>query len=84
MKKALISRYGGYGDAIFCTPIPRLLKDQGFDVVDFEANHKTFQVLGNNPFIDNLIYFEPALVPQWTVEDYIGIKFQKVTISLSI
>jgi len=39
--------------------LPRLLKDEGFDVVDFEVNHKAYQVLGNNPFIDNLIHFNP-------------------------
>lgn len=68
----LVSRYGAFGDAVFISPLPRLLKEQGFDQVDFEVNHKTFQVLGNNPFIDNLIYFEPPpgtighdLVPHW-------------------
>lgn len=61
MKKVLVSRYGAYGDTICISFLPRLLKDQGFDVVDFEVNHKGFQVLGNNPFIDNLFYFEPSV-----------------------
>lgn len=60
MKKALISRYGAYGDIIHCSHLPRLLKEQGFDIVDFETNHKGTQILCDNPFIDNLLYFEPA------------------------
>jgi ADP-heptose:LPS heptosyltransferase len=61
LKKVLVSRYGAYGDQIVISFLPRLLKDQGFDVVDFEVNHKGFQVLGNNPFIDNLRCWEPPL-----------------------
>lgn len=60
MKKVLISRYGAYGDQIHCSHLPRILKEKGFDVVDFETNFKGTQILGNNPFIDNLSYFEPG------------------------
>ena len=60
MKKVLISRFCAYGDAIHFSHLPRLLKDQGFDQVDVETNFKGFQLLQNNPFIDNLIFFEPT------------------------
>lgn len=61
MKSVLVSRYGAYGDCIVTSFLPRLLKEQGFDRVDFEVNQKGFQVLGNNPFIDNLMCYEPLV-----------------------
>lgn len=61
VKKVLVSRYGAYGDAIFISHLPRLLKDQGFDQVDFDVNFKVMQVLWHNPFIDNFRFFEPPV-----------------------
>lgn len=58
MKKALISRYCAYGDAIHCSHLPHLLKLKGYDVVDVEANIKLANILYENPFIDNLTVFE--------------------------
>jgi ADP-heptose:LPS heptosyltransferase len=60
MKKALISRYGAYGDIIHMSHLPHLLKDQGYDIVDVETNYKGSQLLSYNPHIDNLFYFEPT------------------------
>lgn len=60
IKKALISRYGAYGDQIHASHLPRLLKEHGYDYVAFEANFKGTQLLCNNPFIDKIIYFEPS------------------------
>ena len=60
MKKALISRYAAYGDIIHCSHLPRLLKENGYDYVAFETNTKGMQLLACNPFIDKLIFFEPA------------------------
>ena len=54
MKKVLIIRYCAYGDAIHFSFLPRLLKGQGFDVVDLETNFKGFQLLESNPFIDKI------------------------------
>lgn len=59
MKKALISRYGAYGDIIHCSHLPHLLKEKGYDQVDFETNYKGIQLLSKNPYIDNIIYFNP-------------------------
>ena len=39
--------------------LPRLLKDQGYNTVDVVTNHKGYQLLCENPFIDKLTYFEP-------------------------
>jgi ADP-heptose:LPS heptosyltransferase len=63
VRKVLVSRYGAYGDIVHCSHLPRLLKDVGFDVVDFETNHKGTQLLLDNPFIDNLFFFEPSSHP---------------------
>jgi len=60
VKRALISRYGAYGDIVHCSHLPRLLKDQGYDYVAFETNWKGSQLLCTNPFIDKLLYFEPS------------------------
>jgi len=60
VKKVLISRYGAYGDIIHCSHLPRLLKEHGYDQVDFETNIKGTQLLACNPFIDNLLFFEPS------------------------
>jgi len=59
MKKVLISRYGAYGDVLHCSHLPSLFKSKGYDYVAFETNHKGYQVLLENPDIDNLIYFDP-------------------------
>lgn len=56
MKKALILRYGAYGDIIHISHLPRLLKEQGFDFVAVETNYKGFQLLRDNPFIDKITY----------------------------
>lgn len=61
MKKVLVSRYCAYGDAIFVSHLPRLLSDQGFDVIDFEVNNKALQVLYRNPYITNLRVFNPRM-----------------------
>lgn len=58
--RVMISRYGAFGDIIHCSHLPRLFKDQGWDVVDFETNWKGYQLLKHNPFIDNLIFHEPS------------------------
>lgn len=62
MKKALISRYGAYGDIIHMSHLPRLLKDQGFDIVDVETNQKGYQLLYGNPFIDTLTGINPEVI----------------------
>ena len=57
LKKALVVRCGAYGDVIHMSHLPHLLKDKGFDVVDVETNWKGLQLLRDNPFIDNILFF---------------------------
>lgn len=57
MKTCFISRFGGFGDVLHATHLPRLIKEHyGVDQIDFETNYQGYQILQNNPFIDNLIY----------------------------
>lgn len=59
--KIIVSRYGAFGDMIHCTHLPRLIKEYyNPDILDFETNHKGYQILLENPYIDNLIHVDPA------------------------
>lgn len=56
MKKAILFRPGhAIGDAVFTTPVPRLLKDAGYDVVDIACQQHNFEVFKGNPYIDEMI-----------------------------
>lgn len=43
------------GDAIFISPLPRLLKQDGYEVVDIACQEHNFEVFKGNPHIDNMI-----------------------------
>ncbi len=55
MKKAFIFRMGAYGDMIHLSYLPRLLKEKGFDYVEFETGGKGCAVFFENPYINKLI-----------------------------
>lgn len=56
MKRALLFRPGhAMGDAVFVTPLPRLLKKEGYDVVDVACQKHNFDVFKGNPYIDEMI-----------------------------
>jgi len=72
MKTCFISRFGGYGDIMHCSHLPRLIKeyyDVGF--LEFETGYQGYQILQGNPFIDNLIFVDATkltqnrMVKQW-------------------
>jgi len=45
------------GDVLHASHLPRLIKEYyHVDTIDFETNYQGYQILQNNPFIDNLIY----------------------------
>lgn len=61
MKTCFISRFGAFGDLLHCTHLPKLIKEYyGVDKLDFETNYQGYQIMQNNPFIDNLIYVDAA------------------------
>ena len=57
-KSVLISRHGAFGDTIHCTHLPRLLKDNGYDIVGVSTGKRGAQIFKSNPFIDRLHYAE--------------------------
>jgi ADP-heptose:LPS heptosyltransferase len=57
MKKALVIRMGALGDNIIITPILRLLKEEGYEVVVYTGD-RGLSVFKNNPYIDRFIKYE--------------------------
>jgi ADP-heptose:LPS heptosyltransferase len=56
MKRGILFRPGhAIGDAVFTTPVPRLLKEQGYDVVDIACQEHNFEVYKNNPYVNEMI-----------------------------
>ena len=62
MKKALIIRYGAYGDIIHMSHLPRLLRENGFAEVHVETNYKGYQLLCHNPFITKIEGIAPEIL----------------------
>lgn len=61
MKTCFISRFGAFGDLLHCAHLPKLIKKHfQVDKIDFETSYQGYQILQNNPDIDNLIYVDPA------------------------
>jgi ADP-heptose:LPS heptosyltransferase len=54
MKKALVIRYGAYGDMIIITPVLKRLKELGYHVI-LNTNKRGKEVLENNPNVDEFI-----------------------------
>jgi ADP-heptose:LPS heptosyltransferase len=59
-KRILINRNGAFGDMIHMSHLPRLLKDQGWKFVGVVTGYKGEKILANNPFVDQMHYFEFA------------------------
>lgn len=84
-KKALVIRYGAYGDIIHCSPVIRALAEDGFEVT-FEYNLKGRQLLAYHPYISHHRLFEPCSGEnkdkpiEWLYErwDRIGKEYDKV------
>jgi len=54
VKKAVIVRYGAFGDAIMTTPIPRILSEQGYEV-HMNCTDYSMPVYQNNPYIKKFL-----------------------------
>jgi ADP-heptose:LPS heptosyltransferase len=65
MKTCFISRFGGFGDIVHCSHLPRLIKEYyKVDRIDFETSYQGYQILQNNPYIDNLVYVDASKLTQ--------------------
>ena len=58
LKSVLVARHAAFGDMVHVSHVPRLLKDNGYDIVGFSTGKRGAQILKNNPFIDRLHYAE--------------------------
>lgn len=61
-EKALVIRYGAYGDMIITTPIYRILKEEGYHVT-VNTIPDSMCVLENNPNIDDFVLQQRYAVP---------------------
>ena len=69
VKKALVIRYGGIGDAIIATPVLRALKDEGYHVT-FNTSDNGMEIAKHNPNVDEFIYQAMDEVPNPALESY--------------
>jgi ADP-heptose:LPS heptosyltransferase len=79
-KECLIIRYGAFGDAIWVTPVLKMLKKQGYYIV-YNCTSYSAEVLRENPHIDEFMIQERDVVPNAELEQYweeIGRGFEKV------
>ena len=57
MKKALLVRYGAYGDLLILTPVLRELKKQGYYIL-MNVSEKGALILKDNPNVDEFIFHD--------------------------
>lgn len=79
-KECLTIRYGAIGDAIWLTPVFRLLKEQGYYIVHNCTDYSA-QVLRENPYIDEFLIQDSDAIPNEDLSEYwkeIGQSFEKV------
>jgi ADP-heptose:LPS heptosyltransferase len=63
MSRLLISRLGAFGDVLHASHLPRLLKESGkYSHITFETNIKGHKILYNNPYIDELVVLDDAII----------------------
>lgn len=67
--KALVIRYGAYGDHIIATPLLRVLHEQGYHVT-YNCTSRAYPVIANNPHIDYVMEQEPNLIPPAALDEY--------------
>ncbi len=79
-KKVLLIRWGAIGDMVFVSPLPRLLKEQGYYVV-VNCQRPGLIILQHNPYIDEFWFQESKAIDPEKYEPYwnlLGEGFDKV------
>lgn len=64
MKALVLRGHKALGDLLYCSPIPRVLKLNGYERVEFACWNENQGILWNNPFIDEI-----KLYPQNMTQD---------------
>jgi ADP-heptose:LPS heptosyltransferase len=59
--RALVVRYGAFGDHLIASPVPKRLSDDGFHVT-YQCTTRALPVIANNPYIDEVLLIEEGLV----------------------
>lgn len=69
VKKALVVRYGAYGDCLMSTGAIRLLAEQGYKVT---VNCTSYgePIFRHNPYVENLAIQQKDIVPNTQLESY--------------
>lgn len=67
--KALVVRYGAFGDAIIMTPLLKRLKEDGYHVT-LNNTKRSIPVLKNNPHIDHYFIQEEDVIPKTELTEY--------------
>lgn len=68
-QKAIVVRYGGYGDMVISAPVFRLLKEQGYYTIGNCKPDSSF-VWDNNPYIDEFLLQSKYLIPSVQLGEY--------------
>lgn len=68
-KRALVVRYGAIGDAIMCSTILPLLKQQGYHIT-FQCAPGTYEILKHDPHVDVFEVQEKDFVPNLALGAY--------------
>lgn len=68
-KECLVIRYGALGDAIWATPVLKLLKKQGYYIV-YNCSPYSAQVLRENPYIDEFLFQDKEAIPNKELGPY--------------
>lgn len=69
MKRAIVLRYGSFGDWIIASPVLKRLKNDGYQVV-INCTDRAFPVLRNNPNVDQILLQENDLISKYELSDY--------------
>ena len=69
--KAFLLRYGAIGDMVFVSPLPRLLKEQGYYVV-LNTQPYGLPIMLNNPYIDEIWVQERGVISASKLGEYVG------------
>lgn len=68
-KTAAILRWGAFGDHIFASNIPQLLKRDGYHVT-YNCTWQGDSVIANNPYIDEVVHYVHDTVPNEELPAY--------------
>lgn len=68
-RKALVIRYGAFGDAVMITPVLRLLKEEGYEIT-LNCSEYCRSVFDSNPNIDHFIVHTTNSIPNNQLDKY--------------